>query len=151
MLFRFVIASLPRRKCHLISWMQSPCIVIFGALKNKIPHCSYCFPSNFHERIGLDTMTFVFWMLSFKPTFSLSSSPFIKRLYSSSSLYAVTVMSSAYLRLLMFFSAVMIPACASSSMAFHTAYKLNNDRVTIYSLNILFSQFWTIPLFHVRF
>ena len=66
MLFRFVIASLPRSKCHLISWMQSPCIVIFGALKNKIPHCSYCFPSNFHERMDWMPWPLCFecWVLS---------------------------------------------------------------------------------------
>ena len=39
-------------------------------------------------------------MLSFKPTFSLSSFTFIKRLFSSSSLSAIRVVSSAYLRLL---------------------------------------------------
>ena len=49
-----------------------------------------------------DAMILVFWMLSFKPTFSLSSLTFIKRLFSSSSLSAVRVVSSAYLRLLIF-------------------------------------------------
>ena len=46
-----------------------------------------------------DAMIFVFWMLSFKPTFSLSTFTFIKRLLSSSSLSAIRVVSSAYLRL----------------------------------------------------
>ena len=41
-------------------------------------------------------------MLSFKPTFSLSSFNFIKRLFNSSSLSATSVVSSAYLRLLIF-------------------------------------------------
>ena len=50
--------------------------------------------------MGPDAMTLVFWMLSFKPTFSLSSFTFIKRLFSSSSLSAIRVVSSAYLRLL---------------------------------------------------
>ena len=40
-------------------------------------------------------MIFVFWMLSFKPTFSLSTFTFIKRLLSSSSLSAIRVVSSA--------------------------------------------------------
>ena len=69
-------------------------------------------------------------MLSFKPTFSLSSFTFIKRLYSSSSLSAIGVVSSAYLRLLIFLPAVLIPACASSSPAFlmmYSAYKLNKQ------------------------
>ena len=78
--------------------------------------------------MGPDAMIFVFWMLSFKPTFSLSS--FIKRLFSSFSLYAIRVVSSAYLRLLIFLPAVLIPACTSSSLAFHMmypAYKLNKQ------------------------
>ena len=57
-------------------------------------------------------------------------------------------MSSAYLRLLIILPAVLIPACALSSQAFHmmySAYKLNN-RVTIYSLDVLLSQFRTSPL-----
>ena len=44
----------------------------------------------------LDAMIFVFWMLSFKPAFSLFSFTFIKRLFSSSPLSAIRVVSSAY-------------------------------------------------------
>ena len=79
-------------------------------------------PSIYHEVMGPDAMILVFWMLSFKPTFSLSSFTFIKRLFSSSSLYAIRVVSSAYLRLLIFPLAILIPACASSSLAFHMIY-----------------------------
>ena len=81
-----------------------------------------------------DAMIFVFWMLSFKPTFSLSS--FIKRLFSSFSLYAVRVVSLVYLRLLIFLLAILIPACASSSPAFlmmYSAYKLNKQGDNIQS------------------
>ena len=67
--------------------------------------------------MGADAMILVFWKLSFKPTFSLSSFMFIKRLFSSSSLSALRVVSSAYLRLLLFLPAILIPACASSSPA----------------------------------
>ena len=41
-LSRFVIAFLPRRKCFLISWLQSPSTVI-GAQENKVSHCFHCF------------------------------------------------------------------------------------------------------------
>jgi len=68
--------------------------------------------------MGLDAMILVFWMLSFKSTFSLSSFTFIKRLFSSSSLSAIRVVSSAYLRLLIFLLAILIPAYASTSPAF---------------------------------
>ena len=78
----------------------------------------------------MDAMMLVFWMLSFKPTFSLSSFTFNKRLFSSSSLSTIRVVSSAYLRLLIFLLAILIPACASSSQAFlmmYSSYKLNKQ------------------------
>ena len=86
-------------------------------------------PSICHGVMGPDAMILVFWMLSFKPTFSLSSFTFIKRLFNSS-LSAIRVVSSVYLRLLIFLLATLIPACVSSSPAFHkmySAYKLNKQ------------------------
>ena len=86
--------------------------------------------------MGLNAMIFVFGMLSFKPTFSLSSFTFIKRLFSSSSLSAIKVVSSAYLRLLIFLPEILIPAWASSSPAFlmmYSAYKLNKQGDNIQS------------------
>ena len=80
--------------------------------------------------MGSDAMIFVFWMLSFKPAFSFSSFTFIKRLFISSSLSAFIIVSSAYLRLLVFLPAILIPVCASSSLAFHmtnSACKLNKQ------------------------
>ena len=46
--------------------------------------------------MGLDAMTLLFWMLSIKPAFSLSSFTFIKRLFSSSLLSVIKVVSSAF-------------------------------------------------------
>ena len=51
-----------------------------------------------HEVMGPDAVIFVFWMLSFKPTISLSAFTFIMKLFSSS-LSVIRVVSSAYLRL----------------------------------------------------
>ena len=102
----------------------------FGPPKNKVWHCFHCFPTYFPWSDGTNAMIFVFWMLSFKPTFSLSSFTSIMRLFSSSSLYAMRVVSSAYLRLLILLPAILIPACASSSPAFlmmYSAYKLNKQ------------------------
>ena len=99
----------------------------FGAQKNKVSHCFHCFPVYL---LWSDGTILVFWILSFKPTFSLSSFTFIKRLFSSSSLSAIRVVSSAYLRLLIFLPATLIPACTSSSPAFHmmySAYNLNKQ------------------------
>ena len=67
----------------------------FGAQEKKSVTVSIASQSICHEVMGPDTMIFVFWMLSFKPTFSLSSFTFIKRLFSSS-LSAIRVVSSAY-------------------------------------------------------
>ena len=80
--------------------------------------------------MGMDAMIFIVWMLSFKPAFSFSSFSFIKRLFSSSSLSAISLVWSAHLRLLIFLPAILIPACASSSLAFgmmYSAYKLNKQ------------------------
>ena len=102
----------------------------FGAQENKVSYCSIVSPSICHEVRGPDAMILVFWMLDFKPTFSLSSFIFIKRLFSSSSHSAIRVVSSAYLRLLIFLPAILIPACDSSHLAFHmmySAYKLNKQ------------------------
>ena len=114
MLSRFVIAFLPRSKRLLISWLQSLSAVILEHKKIKPLTVSSASPSLCHEVMGPDAMILVFWMLSFKTTFSLSSFTFIKRLLSSSSLSALRVVSSAYLRLLIFSPAILIPACASS-------------------------------------
>ena len=118
MLSRFVITFLPRSKHFLISWLQSPFAVILEPRKIKPATLSTVYPSICHEMMGPDAMMLVFWMLSFKPTFSLSSFTFIKRLFSSSSLSAIRVVSSAYLRLLRFLPAILIPACVSSSPVF---------------------------------
>ena len=109
----------PRSKCLLISWLQSRSAVIFGAQENKVCHCFHCLPIYLHEVIGLDAMTFIFWMLSVKPAFSLSSFTFIKRLFSSSLLSALRVVLSACLRWFIFLWEILIPACALSSLGVH--------------------------------
>ena len=127
MLSRLVIAFLPRSKFLFISWLKSPSAVILEPQQIKSDTVSTVSPSISHEVMGPDAMILVFWILSFKPTFSLSPFTFIKRLFSSSSLSAIRVVSSAYLKLLIFLPAILIPACASSSPAFlmmYSAYKL---------------------------
>ena len=138
-LSRLVIVFLPRSKHLFISWLKSPSAVILEPQK-IVCHCFHCSPSICHEVMGLDAMIFVFWMLSFKPTFSLSTVTFTKRLFRTSSLSAIRVVSSAYLRLLIFLPAILIPACASSSLVFHmmySAYKLNKQGDNI--------QIWRTP------
>ena len=100
MMSRFVIAFLPRSKHLSISWLQSPSAVALEPKKIKSVTVSIVSLSFCHEVMGPDAMILVFWKLSFKPAFSLSSFTFIKRLFSSSSLSAIRVVLSAYLRLL---------------------------------------------------
>ena len=83
MLSRLVMAFLPRSKRLLISWLQSPSAVILEPQKIKSSTVSTVSPSICHEVMGLDSMILVFRMLSFKPTFSLSSFTFINMVLAS--------------------------------------------------------------------
>ena len=99
-------------------------------------------------------------MLSFKPTFSLSSFTFSKRLFSSSSLSAIRVVSSAYLRLLILLLEILISTCVSSSPAFllmYSAYKLNKQGdnkqpwctpFSIWNQSVLLCQVLTVASWH---
>ena len=103
----------------------------FGAPQNKVWHCFHCFPIYFPWSDGTGCHDLRFLMLSFKPTFSLSSFIVIKRLLSSSSLSAIRVVSSAHLRLLTFLPEILIPACASSISALLTMPKPLTVWITI--------------------
>ena len=109
-LSRFVIGFLPRSKHLLISWLQSLSTVILEPKKIKSVTDSF-FPHLFTMKWwDQDAMILVFWMLSFKPAFSLSSFTFIKRLFSSFSPSAIRVVSYAcYL---------MSPSNLDSSLSF---------------------------------
>ena len=85
------------------------------------------FRDRFYEG-STDAVILAFWILSFQLALSLCCFIFIKRLFCSSSLSAIRVVSFEYLKLLVFLQAILIPACASSSPAFlmmYSAYKLN--------------------------
>ena len=129
MLSGLAIAFLPRSKHLLISWLQSPSAVIFEPKKIKSVTISIVSPSR--RMKWWDWMSWsLFWMLSFKPVFLFSSFSFIKRLFTSSLLSVIRVVSSAFLRLVIFHLAVLIPACFSSIPAFHmmySAHKLNKQ------------------------
>ena len=60
MLSRLVIAFLPKSKCLLISWLQSPSAVILEPKKIKSDTVSTVSPSISHEVMGPDAMIFVF-------------------------------------------------------------------------------------------
>ena len=60
MLSRLVITFLPRSKCLLISWLQSPSAVILEPPKIKSDTVSTVSPSICYEVMGPDAMIFVF-------------------------------------------------------------------------------------------
>ena len=98
-----------------------------GAQENKVCHC---FPIYFSWSDGTGCHDLSFLNVEFQASFSFSSFTLIKRLFSSASLSSIRVISSAYMSLLVFLSAILILTCDSSSLAFHimnSAYKLNKQ------------------------
>ena len=119
MLSRFVTAFPSRNKNHLILWLQSPYTAILEPKKIKSATVSTVSPSMCHEVMGSDAMILVFFFFlnfDFQASFfSLSSFTLIKRLFSFSSFSSISMVSFAYLRLLIFLLEVLIPACDSST------------------------------------
>ena len=144
MLSRFGITFLPRSKCLLISWLKSPSAVILEPPQNKVCHCFHCFPIYLPWSDGTGCHDLSFLNVELEANFSHSSFTFSKRLFSSSSLSAIRVVSSAYLGLLIFLPAVLIPACASSSPAFLMMYSASY-RVQVLTTNLYRGPSW--PLF----
>ena len=115
-LSRLVIAFLPRSKCLLISWLQSPPVVILEPKKITSVTFSTFSPSISHEVMGLDATIFAFRRV-LSQLFHFSSSTFIKRLFSS---FAVCHESGkiCLLRLYIHLLEILSPACDSSCPAF---------------------------------
>ena len=144
MLSRLVKVFLPRSKRLLISWLQSPSAVSLQPKKIKSVTVFIVSPSICHEVMGPDAMILIFWMLSFKPAFSLSS---FKRLFRSSSLFCqkggVTCVSEVI---------DISPSNLDSSFCYiqlafcmmYSVYKLNKQSDNIQSWHTPF------PIFHVQ-
>ena len=106
-----------------------------------------------HEVMGADAMILALWMLSLKPAFSLSSFTFIKRLYSSSSLSAITVChlhiwGYRYFSQQSWYQLGLHPARHFAWCTLHISWI---SRVTVHSLGVLLSQFGTSVVFCVQF
>ena len=113
----------------------------FGAPEIKLVTLQFSFPIYLPWSDGTGCHALHFFKLSLKATFSLSSFTFIKGLFSSFSLSAISVVSSAYLKLLIFLPEILFPACASFSLAFlmiYPAYKLNKQDGNIHTWCTLF-------------
>ena len=59
-LSRLVLTFLPRSKCLLISWLQSPSAVILEPKKITSDTVSTVYPSICHEVMGPDAMILIF-------------------------------------------------------------------------------------------
>ena len=92
MLSRLVIVFLSRSKCNFMAAVTI--CSDSGAQENKVSHYFHCFCIYVPWSDETRCHDFGFWMLSFNPAVLLSSFTFIKRLFSSSSLSAIKVVSS---------------------------------------------------------
>ena len=100
----------------------------FRAQEEKICHYFYNFPLCLPWSNGARCHDLRFLIFSLKPALSLSFFTLVKKLFSSSLLSAIRVVSSAYLRLLKFLPPILIPACNSSNLVclmMCSAYRFN--------------------------
>ena len=100
--------------------------MILESKKIKVCHCFHFFPTYlpWSDGIVFHDLIFQCWVLS-----QLFHSPFSPSSRGSSSLSAIKVVSSAYLRLLVFLLAILTPACDSSSLAFHMKWAQEVSRI----------------------
>ena len=134
----FVIAFLPRSNSLLISWQQSPSAMVLEPKKIKSVTTSTFAPSICHEVMGPDAMILVFWMLSFRPAFSLPLSPSLRDSlvplhFLPLEWYHLHIWSCWYFSQQSWFQLVLHPAQHFAWCTLHVSYI---SRVTIYSLDI---------------
>ena len=132
MLFRFAIVFFPKEQAPFISRLQSSSAVIWELKKTKSVSASTFSLSSCHEVMGPVAKILVFWMLNFYSAFSLASFTF-KRLFSSSSLSAIRMVSSAYLK---FWS-----VCRHLFMSIFFSNPILNDSMYSVILTIQFSGY----------
>ena len=132
--FTHCLTFLPRSGCcHCTQWFWSP------PTKTK-SSCFYFFPIYLPWMMGPDVMILVFWMLNFKLAFSLPHQEAFQVVCTFRHYSGV----SAYLRLLTFLLAILIPACDSSSPAFcmrYSTHKLDKQGDSHTALKYSFPSF----------
>ena len=109
--------------CSIFAGVSLPCLLATTILDS----CFLFYLTKWWDRMPWSQFSEC-WVLS--QLFPLSCFTFIKRLFSSSLLFAIRVVSSVYLTLLIFLLAILIPVCASSRLVYlmmYYAYKLNKE------------------------
>ena len=145
--------------CHSLSFKEQASFNIMAAVtitvilepKNLVCSCFLCFPIYLPWSDETQSHDLNFW--SVKPAFSPSSFTFIKRLFSFSCFlplewYHWHIWGCWNFFWQSWFQLVIHPARHFTWCILHISYI---SRVTIYSLDILFSQFGTSPFLHVQF
>ena len=124
----------------------------FGDQEKKQCHCFQFFPFYLPWSDGTECHDLSFFNVELQASFFALLFTLIKRLPNFSSFSAFREVSSAYLRLLTFLLAILIPTCDSSTLAFHmmySTYKLNKYCENIHPCCTLFPLL--NQLFHVQF
>ena len=154
-----VDCSLPSSSVHAYSPSKNNELVCQALLQGifptqgsnpGLPHCRWVFYRLSHQ--------WSLWILEWVTYLFSRGSSWPKNLTKVSyiAVWFFSSWSSAYLRLLVSLPAVLIPACDSSSPAFHmmsSAYKLNkqDDNIQLKYIEVVLSQFWTSLVFLIWF
>ena len=113
----YICHSFPAKK-QLLSDFMAAVTIFIRAQEEEIWYYFHFFPFYLSWSNGAKCHDHNFLIFSFKLALSLFSFTLIKRLFSVSSLSAIKVVPSAYLRLFLFLLPILIPAYNSSSLAF---------------------------------
>ena len=150
MLSRLVISFLPRSK--YLNFMAIVTIFSdFLAQEDKVCHCFHCFSIYLPWNDGTGCHDLNFLNVSFKPAFSLSSFTFIKRLFGFLHFLPKGWCHQRIWGYWYSFWQSWFQLCFIQSGILHDILHISQtNRVTIYSFDVLLSQFGTSLLFHVQ-
>ena len=127
----FSIAFLPKEQASFNFMVAVTICSDFGGQENKICHYFHFFPICLPRSDGTGCHDLSFLNVEFlSQLFHSPLSSLIKKLFSSSLISFVKVVSSPYLRLFIFLLGILFPGCDSSSLTCHimySAYKLNKQ------------------------
>ena len=128
-LSRCVTTFLSKSKCLLISWLQSPSAVILEPKQRKSVTASTFSPFYLPWSDGTRCQDLSFLNAEFQASFFTFLFHPHQEVLLFLFTFCIRVVSSTYLRLLVFLPAILIPACESSSSAFCMKYSAYHPSV----------------------